>query len=267
MNTSTYICEPIAVMRESPTPTSKVVSQAICSEKIDVQEERGGWSCITTPDGYTGWIQSSDYVTLAEPFTPTIKTSRLSAHLYIDKDIEYGPLKTLPYGVQLRVLDASDSRWIEIVLPGKKGFIQRGDVMPEETLQHASELSSFSQKFLGIPYTWGGRSSFGYDCSGFVQMLYNKIGIQLQRDARQQILDSRFKTIDVESCEPGDLIFFGKSEKRIMHVGMAIGQTYFIHASARENQPWIRISSFLDEEWSSRSEVHYPFRSARRWYS
>ncbi|MCP5492677.1 MAG: C40 family peptidase [Chlamydiales bacterium] len=97
-------------------------------------------------------------------------------------------------------------------------------------------MPQFSQKFLGLLYIWGGRSSFGYDCSGFVQMLYSQIGIKLQRDAKQQILDSRLQSIKIDELKLGDLIFFGKSDQRIMHVGMYIGNEQFIHATARENK-------------------------------
>ncbi len=251
-------------MREQPTDQSKVVSQAIFSEQINVIEILNEWSLISTPDKYQGWIRSHTYVKM-ESSTHTHKISRLAAHLYGVKDTEFGPLLTLPYGSTLKA-EQIDERWLKVFLhEGQEAYIQCGDVETnQQTLAQKEELVLFSYRFLGLPYTWGGRSSFGYDCSGFVQMLYNQIGIHLPRDAYQQATDSRFCTIEIESLEPGDLIFFGNGEQAIKHVGLAIGEGRFIHATAKENQPWIRISALTDDFWSGSKDGVYPFRLARR---
>jgi gamma-D-glutamyl-L-lysine dipeptidyl-peptidase len=151
------------------------------------------------------------------------------------------------------------------VLPdGQVGYIQNGDIVLESPISHKGDLVPFSQQFLGLPYTWGGRSSFGYDCSGFVQMLYSQIGVDLQRNSGQQILDPRLQKISRDDLELGDLIFFGKSEQRIMHVGMYIGEGNFIHSSARECRPWLRMSSLSDPEWCGSSAAYYPYRTFRK---
>jgi gamma-D-glutamyl-L-lysine dipeptidyl-peptidase len=255
----TYIHVPVADMREKAASDSKVVSQALFGEKVFPGEREGEWTSIITPDGYTGWVKSACLIGRSE-YPQAIEVSRLSAHVYPVADTEYGPLMTLPFGSKLEALDQSDSRWIPIrLIDGKEAFIQKGDVIPEE-----HDLRSLSQKFLGLPYTWGGRSSFGYDCSGFVQMLYHRLGIQLPRDARQQILDPRCKPIALDQLALGDLIFFGKSEKEIKHVGMSLGENLFIHTSPRENKPYLRISALADWEWSGREDTPNPFRTARR---
>ncbi len=245
-----YTNEPVINMRENPSPTSKVVSQSFFSEKIDIQEQNGDWICIISSDGYTGWVPKGSIVECEKPYEISLTTSRLAAHIYGVKDNEYGPIKTLPFGSKLQALDALDLRWIKVLLPdGVEAYIQKGDIAPEKILSHKGELAFFSQRFLGLPYTWGGRSSFGYDCSGFVQMLYNQIGLSLQRDAKQQILDPRFRAISSKDIKPGDLIFWGKSEEAISHVGLYLKDGNFIHSVAIENKPWIRISNLSDPEW------------------
>lgn len=265
LSTLFYINQSIVNMREHPTNQSKVVSQALFSEPICIEKEQDNWFYITTSDGYPGWIASHTFVTLDTPYHSSFKTSRLAAHIYEESNIEYGPAQTLPYGSKLQACDTTDLRWIKIILPDKtEYYIQKGDIAPEKELHDKFELTTFSQRFLGLPYTWGGRSSFGYDCSGFVQMLYQQIGINLLRDAKQQVLDARFLTIRIEDLEPGDLIFFGTSDQHIRHVGMALSEGYFIHSTARENQPWIRISHLSDFEWSGHFNAHYPHRIARQ---
>lgn len=262
--TKIYIIEPVLNMREEPSIKSKVASQAIFSEQITVHEKEKGWLLITTPDRYSGWIEDRGYVETENAFLPSLYVSRLAAHLYSVKDTEYGPIKTLPYGSQLALIDDNETRWLTVALTdGTVCYIQRGDVSFEKVDRDNNGLAEFSRKFLGLPYTWGGRSSFGYDCSGFVQMLYSQKGVTLPRDSKDQIQDARFKAVDFEELGPTDLLFFGRSEDRVSHVGMYIGSRNFIHATVRECQPWIRISNLEEFEWSGKSES-FPYRAARK---
>lgn len=265
-----YVNEPVVDMREEATENAKVVSQALFAEKVEIGQEIDGWYSITTPDGYSGWIPSKALIALPEPYMPNAVTNRLISYVYGVKDTEYGPIKTLPYGSPLFAREAESPRWVQVTLPdGVEGYIQRGDIASISSLPDKQAMVDFSVNFLGLPYRWGGRSSFGYDCSGFVQMLYRRMGVQLQRDSKQQILDDRFQTIPIEDLEPGDLIFFGRSAEKINHVGMYVGdflgKQHFIHATVRENQPWIRVSRLTDPEWSGQSDSSCPYRVARRW--
>lgn len=264
MHSIFYTNDPIVNMREKPTLNSKVVSQTFFSEKVIIQNEYENWFYITTSDNYGGWIPKHSIVECTKKYQPSLQTSRLISHIYGVKDNEYGPIKIIPFGSKLHVLDTLDSRWIKILLPdGIEGYIQKGDVASGKILFHKNDLVFFSQRFLDLPYTWGGRSSFGYDCSGFIQMLYRQIDVFLQRDAKQQILDIHFKDVCLENIEPGDLIFWGKSQETISHVGMFLGEGKFIHSVAIENKPWIRISNLLDTEWIENSPSR-PFRKIRQ---
>lgn len=260
-----FVNEPVLDMREEPSTESRIASQAFFAEEVVIKDQSEEWLKIQTSDGYLGWMKSGGLVERQAHYAANLKTSRLKAHLYNVKDTEYGPVKSLPYDSKLCALDTSDPRWIFVVLPdGKTGYIQKGDVTEVFKPIQKSDLAAFALKFLDLPYTWGGRSSFGYDCSGLIQMLYGQLGIALERDSKQQCLDARFKTIPIEALESGDLIFFGKSPERIGHVGMYIGEGQFIHANVRENRPWICISSLSDEEWNGNINAYYPYRLARQ---
>ena len=94
-------------------------------------------------------------------FCETCSISRLTAHLYRTHDIEYGPSLTVPFGAKLQMLDDVDSRWFKIALPNaKQYFIQKGDVVKQQDLLTKNLLPLWSTTFLGLPYTWGGRTSF-----------------------------------------------------------------------------------------------------------
>lgn len=261
-----YINEPVVTIREHPSQNSRIlVSQVLYAEKIKIEKELGEWAYITTDDDYSGWIPQKACIGREIPYIASVRVSRLAAHVYSVEDTEFGPILTLPFGSPIQVLDDTNKRWFKIaLLDGREGYIQKGDTAPESKLGHKADLVAFSQKFLGLPYTWGGRSSFGYDCSGFIQMLYDQINIHLLSEAKQQIEDSRFRIISLNELEPGDLIFFGASPEKITHVGMSVGEESFIHAIVSENQPWIRISSLSDFEWSGHEKATCPYRTARQ---
>ncbi len=187
------------------------------------------------------------------------------AHLYKVQDTAFGPILTLPYDFQLEIADPErglQGRWIEVTtVAGKKGYIQRGDIKVGNSPLAIDQLPQFSLQFLGLPYTWGGRSSFGYDCSGFVQMLFRQIGIFIPRDSKDQAKWDGFKEIAIEDLKPCDLLFFDLDAERIRHVGMYIGNGQFIHATIGDNAPYIHINHILDHEWSEQGR--YPYRRAR----
>ena len=99
--------------------------------------------------------------------------------------------------------------------------------------QVADDLVATARRFLGAPYMWGGMSAGLFDCSGLVGFCYFMAGIQLPRDASQQI---KFGTpVSFEDMQAGDLVFFG--ETRVAHVALCTGPGRIIHSSqiVREN--------------------------------
>jgi len=91
-----------------------------------------------------------------------------------------------------------------------------------------------AKKHLGGKYVWGGTVPSGFDCSGYVQYLYKKEGIQLPRTALQQ--SKVGKDVTWQPLKKGDLLFFLTDRKRgipVTHVGMYLGNNKFIHAASR----------------------------------
>ena len=86
--------------------------------------------------------------------------------------------------------------------------------------------------YLNSPYLWGGKTPFGIDCSGMVQMVYRLNGYQIQRDASQQAMEGEALSF-IEESEPGDLAFFDNEEGRIIHVGIIMEDNHIIHAHGK----------------------------------
>ena len=94
------------------------------------------------------------------------------------------------------------------------------------------KMIALAKQMLGSPYLWGGTSSKGVDCSGFTKNAYFSQGVILERDAYQQARNGEHPDFtNIEELQPGDLLFFGPSKQKIAHVGIYIGNTYYIHAS------------------------------------
>lgn len=265
-------------MRENPWIGSvkpKVVSSCFYSEAVSILREQKDWAEIVTPDRYSGWVEKQGLTIRENPYgerQDLVFISQPTAHLYEEKDTEWGPVLTLPFGAKLEVISQPNdlkNRWYRVrLIDDRELYIQRGDVVNNKKIVAIEQLAALSEKFLNIPYTWGGRSSIpGYDCSGFVQMLYGQLGVMLPRDSKDQYCFERLTTIPVEhsSLHIGDLLFFGRKEAVVTHVGMSLGKERFIHACPQENRPCIRISSLLDDCWSGlQDKTDYIFRQARR---
>ena len=253
---------PVANMFSKPSADVDVVSQAIFSTNVDEVAEQAGWIKIKTPqDGYTGWVSRADLVEVHENagYATTgeiAEVEELRSHLYREPDVTtQAPLMTLPFEARLQVVqEKPGGRWLKVELPDQRmAWVQQGDVVlstnggadlaPHMTIP---QMVKFSHRFLGLPYTWGGTSSFGYDCSGFVQMLMRQRGYLIPRDADVQAAWSGFEPVKVSKLRAGDVLFFGGSGK-ITHTGMFIGHGKFIQATTHEH-PVIQISK-LDTYW------------------
>ncbi len=99
-----------------------------------------------------------------------------------------------------------------------------------------ADLVRHAAAFVNVPYLWGGRAGFGFDCSGFTSTIYQVHGITLPRDADTQAADSRGRPVDKSALQPGDLLFYSHSSKdpdnpdAIYHVAMYSGNGEMIEA-------------------------------------
>jgi cell wall-associated NlpC family hydrolase len=140
--------------------------------------------------------------------------------------------------------------WLQIRLPGKTtAWIQASDVVADPKPLSIPESIDLAKRFLGLPYLWGGTSSFGFDCSGLTQMLVRVRGITMPRDADKQAAWTGVIPVDRNDLQPGDLVFFGASPRSITHTGMYIGDGQFIQATTN-NHPVIQISRLGDDPWT-----------------
>lgn len=100
-------------------------------------------------------------------------------------------------------------------------------------------------KLKGIPYRFGGTTTKGFDCSGFVQYAFTKSGKSISRTTLGQFA----QTSKVSSPKPGDLVFFKNTyRKGISHVGIYVGNNKFVHAGGKKSE----VQSLSNSYWKTK---------------
>jgi len=257
--------QPVIPMYSAPSVDADVVSQAIYGTTVQQQAPPKdqatapeGWIYIKTPDDYPGWVQRNLFLPLdtkenyAGKDKHVIVVANRGANVYRETDVTaHAPLLTLPFETALEETGVEGKRWHKIrLVDGREAWIQTGDTQerPAKPLT-IDEMIALGKKFLGVTYTWGGTSSFGYDCSGFTQMLMREHGVLMPRDADIQAAWNGVAAVDRKDLKPGDLLYFGGSAEKITHTGMYIGNGEFIHDTTHDH-PMVQISKLDDQPWT-----------------
>lgn len=262
-------------MHRRSVVSSDVVSQAILGTNVRVlRKERNAdgedWYEVETPDTYKGWVISSALKFLKpgeKPYASSGKifvVTALLANTYREPDVtKHKPVKVAPISSVLEVVGERNARWLEVNLPcGTRVWIQRGDGEVSEAPMvwprtSPEDMVALSKRFIGLPYFWGGTSPLGFDCSGFVQLVYKMGGFPLLRDSDMQFAQTDLIAVPAGEEAAGDLVFFTKKPG---HVGMMINSKEFINATTWQ-RPVVQISRLDEAHWK---ELYQGARRARQ---
>ena len=248
---------PVTNMFSTASGDVDVVSQAIYNSEVIVLDQKEGFAHVRTSDDYTGWIRDEDLVPQSSNGSSGVEFAQvraIAANLYREPNVtKHAPVLTVPFETRFEILpqpQPENRDYLHVrLLDQSTAWIDRGDVEPNPRPLTISESIELAKRFIGITYTWGGRSSFGFDCSGFTQMLVRGRGINMPRDADLQASWTGAAPVDRRHLKPGDLLFFGKSGDTITHTGMYIGKGQFIHDTTN-GHPGVQISRLKDQPWT-----------------
>ncbi len=246
----------VANLHAEPSLDAEVISQSIYGLDIQCLETRAEWIKVCAQDAYAGWALKHRFAPRVTASTLTVRVHSLSANLYREPDIKVrAPLLHLPWEARLEALanpEQASDRWLQVrLLDGQTAFILRGDVTPGQYPLTTEQMLALAYRFLGITYTWGGISTFGFDCSGLMQTLHRQRGIVIPRDAQAQCNWPGFVDVPPTYLLPGDLLFFTEHPPAVTHVGLSLGDGTFLH-STTEGHPGVQISRLADHPWSTR---------------
>lgn len=240
-----------------PDETSSVDDQVILGERVEILEDTAGFARVRTAAGEVAWIPER---ALRRGDAPAAaKVARVTsnfAHVYATPSFtKQKPLLTAPVGAQMIFSDFLEGKedetysWVRVSLPdGREGFIAARDVEVGAAdvplpLKSSSSWLAFGKRFLGAPYTWGGTTPLGFDCSGLVQRIFREHGVLLKRNSYEQAFqDPQLIPVSFEALRPGDLLFFG-TEDKIDHEAMWLGDGMVLQ-STRHGVPGVQVTPF-----------------------
>lgn len=240
------ICnQSLVAVRKQPADNLEMVNQLIFGDLFEIKAKINSWLLIESiHDGYEGWVDSKQVRQLTEADYRLLSNSEkvLTASISGTANFDYvkGSLHLTMgsrlYQINQNTFDNMDG----VALFG-------GNVNQSTGKSTGEQIANSAVQYLHAPYLWGGRSAWGIDCSGLVQMCFILNGIELPRDAGEQA--QKGELIDfIHETKAGDLAFFDNEEGKIIHVGIVMTNHSIIHASGK-----VRIDS-LDHQGIYQSE-------------
>jgi len=181
------VADPQAPVRRSPTPDAPLETEALRGERVSIYEESGeGWCWgQLRSDGYVGWLPAN--ALRAPGPAPTHRVAALRTLVFAGKSIKAPPVEALSFGARVAASPAQDAP------TGAAGALTRlesGFYVPARHLAAIAttepDFVAVAERFVGVPYLWGGKTSLGLDCSGLVQVALMASGVAAPRDTDMQ---------------------------------------------------------------------------------
>ena len=254
-NNYAVITVSVANVRKDNDHEFEMVNQAVLGTEVKLLKKKSGFYYVQTPDHYLGWIESGSLKKYDETSIrewrklPKIIYTDLFGLIYSAKKKTSDQVMDIVVGSVVKFVK-KEGAWCKVETPdGRIGFIPKEQVEDKDKWDKSRKLNfgnifKTAKRFLGFPYLWGGSSSKGVDCSGFVQRVFALNGMLLPRDASQQALvgEEVVPEKDYKNVKPGDLLFFGSKGKdgkpKVTHVAIYVKDYNYIHSSS-----YVQISS------------------------
>jgi cell wall-associated NlpC family hydrolase len=218
--TTFVVCVPVVQMRARPELECGTDTELLLGETVRVLDTDGGWAWVKADfDGYVGYVPDYAVTPIVRSLTHIITAPR--TFLYSGPDLRFPTVQALSMGNRITVVDQRDTRGTRYFLL-ESGEAVIANHCAEASSPLATDYVSIAARFLETPYLWGGRSGFGIDCSGLVQLSMMMTGKTAPRDTDMQA-KSLGTVIDRDDLRRGDLVFWKghvaimEDEKTLLH--------------------------------------------------
>lgn len=211
-----------APVRREPRPDAALDTEALAGELVQVYEREEGWAWAQLArDGYVGYIPD-DALRPGQP-APTHRVAGLRTFVYPGPSIKLPPLTALSLGASVAVVESKG----DFAVLSDGGHVFAAHLAPID--RHETDFVGVAERFLGVPYLWGGKTSLGLDCSALVQLALAAAGIAAPRDSDLQekgLGEPVAFDEDLAGLQRGDLVFWKG------HVGIMTDPETLLHATA-----------------------------------
>jgi cell wall-associated NlpC family hydrolase len=217
------VVAPQAPLRREPRPDALLDTETLKGERVtiyDANAEGWAWGQLAG-DEYVGWLPTA---ALAVPGpAPTHRVAALRTLVFPGPSIRLPPIEALPFGAALNI-GRIDNRLATMPSGGYVPAVHLAPIGDNER-----DFVAVAERFVGAPYLWGGKTAFGLDCSGLVQIALSACGLPCPRDSDMQeralgsALDHKAASFKLQR---GDLIFWAG------HVAIARDRDSLVHANA-----------------------------------
>ena len=249
---------PVTPVREEPSHAAEQATQLLFGEVCEVVERKSSWVKIRcTVDGQIGWVSRKMTTPVSEEDVRLLDENRkangegvVATPMAVATAMETGEKLMLTIGTRLPNYRKGTFEVLGKQYKIDPKAVYRLEAKGEKVLVNGKEVTGkdvvrVAQSLLNVSYLWGGKNMMGYDCSGFTQTVYSVFGINLLRNAREQVTQGQVVT-SLAEAQPGDLVFFDHADRdpnatRITHVGMLISQTEVIHCAG-----WVHVAKIDD---------------------
>ena len=220
--TDMQVVTPVAPILRRPQTSAPMETQALFGETFRVYEEKDGWAWGQAAlDDYVGYVEAS--ALSKRSYKPTHSIAALRTFIFPKPDLKSRPVTPLSINAKVRVVGArGDYSEIE-----RGGYVFTAHLAPVGA--YVRDFVTVAEQFVGVPYLWGGRDSFGVDCSGLVQAALERAGISALRDT--DLLEAALgeplkEPVDLTRLRRGDLVFWKG------HMGVMVDGLRLIHSNA-----------------------------------
>ena len=216
MNNIFRVCKPVCnILNETK---SELQRQMLFGDGFKVTKIIEGWAYgKRIADDYSGIVAEDN---LSNWVKPTNRVCSLGAHIYLDPNIKTVPLMHLPYQSEITVISKKNS-FVEL---DSGVYIPQMQIEP--IANKKNDFVKVAERYLGIPYLWGGNSQYGIDCSGLISAALRGAGLNCPGDSIEQEAELGYLIQSNASLLRGDLIFWSG------HVGLMLNDSSMLHANA-----------------------------------